>query len=78
MNEKFQYKASCGIEHFEFVSERVEVNPDYSQAMSVVAFLLFKLNTLHKETLYWNHYIGVSRNHGVVEVVCLIHIRANI
>ena len=25
--------------------------------MSALAFLLFKLNTLHKETLRWNHYI---------------------
>ena len=30
------------------VSELVEVNPDNSQAMSVVTFLLFKLNTLQK------------------------------
>ena len=37
--------AECGIENFEFiVSERVQVNPDNSRAMS--AFLLFKLNTL--------------------------------
>ena len=53
MNKKFQYrtrKASCGIENFEFiVSEQVQVNPDNSQAMSALTFLLFKLNTLHKE-----------------------------
>ena len=43
MNEKFQY----GIENFEFiVSERVQVNPDNSRAMSALTFLLFKLNTL--------------------------------
>ena len=39
--------ASCGIENFEFiVSERVQVNPDNSRAMSALTFLLFKLNTL--------------------------------
>ena len=43
MNVKFQ----CGIENFEFiVSERVQVNPDNSRAMSALTFLLFKLNTL--------------------------------
>ena len=54
MNEKFQYRTRlclCGIERFEFiVSERVPVNPDNSQAISAVTFLLFKLNTLNKET----------------------------
>ena len=41
MNEKFQY------EKFEFiVSERVQVNPDNSRAMSALTFLLSKLNTL--------------------------------
>ena len=39
MNEKFQCRkivaAECGIENFEFiVSERVQVNPDNSRAMS--------------------------------------------
>ena len=39
--------ASCGIENFEFiVSERVQVNPDNSRAMSALTFLFFKLNTL--------------------------------
>ena len=39
--------AKCGIENFEFiVSERVQVNPDNSRAMSALTFLLFKLNTL--------------------------------
>ena len=39
--------AECGIENFEFiVSERVQVNPDNSRAMSALTFLLFKLNTL--------------------------------
>ena len=50
MNEKF---ASCGIENFEFiVCDRVQVNPVNSRAMSALTFLLFKLNTLHKETLH--------------------------
>ena len=45
MNEKFQYR----IENFEFiVSERVQINPDNSQAMSALTLLLFKLITLHK------------------------------
>ena len=35
------------IENFEFiVSERVQVNPDNSRAMSALTFLLLKLNTL--------------------------------
>ena len=39
--------AKCGIENFAFiVSERVQVNPDNSRAMSALTFLLFKLNTL--------------------------------
>ena len=50
MNEKFQ--ASCGFGYSEFiVCERVQVNHDKSRAMSTLTFLLFKLNTLHKETL---------------------------
>ena len=50
MNEKFRF-AECGIENFEFiVSERVQANPDNWRAMSALTFLLFKLNTLHKET----------------------------
>ena len=55
MNEKFQYHtrppSKCDIENFEFiVNERVQVNPDNSQAMSALTFLLFKLNTLQKNT----------------------------
>ena len=49
MNEEFQFREAveCGIENFEFiVSERVQVNPDNSQAISALTFLLFKLNTL--------------------------------
>ena len=53
MNEKFSIPheaASCGIENFEFiVGERAQVNPDNSRAMSVLTFLLFKLNTLQTE-----------------------------
>ena len=46
-----QEAASCGTEHFEIiVSERVQVNPGNSQAMSVLTFLLFKLNTLQKNS----------------------------
>ena len=40
------------------VSELVQVNPDNSWAMSALTFLLFKLNTLHKETLHWNDLLG--------------------
>ena len=50
--------AECSIENFKFiVCEQVQVNPVNSQAMSMLTSLLFKLNTLHKETLHWNHYI---------------------
>ena len=54
MNEKFQYRTrppSAVLKNFEFiVSERVQVNPaDNSRAMSVLTFLLFKLNTLQTE-----------------------------
>ena len=59
---KFQYPASCGIENFEFiVSERVQVNPDNSRAMSALTFLLFKLNTLQTKI--------VKLSHGVMTVV---------
>ena len=44
--------AECGIEKFEFiVSERVQVNPDNSRAMSALTFLLFKLNTLQTKLI---------------------------
>ena len=47
MNEKFQYRTV----NFEFIiSERVEVNPDNSRAMSALTFLLFKLNTLQNKS----------------------------
>ena len=67
MNEKFQCCTricECGIENFEFtVSERVQVNPDNSRALSLT-FLLFKLNTLHKEisavlNLHHGYYITI-------------------
>ena len=41
------------IENFEFiVSKRVQINPNISREISALTFLLFKLNTLHKETLH--------------------------
>ena len=44
--------AECGIENSEFiVSERVQLNPGNSQAMSVSTFLLFKLNILQTEVV---------------------------
>ena len=47
MNEKFQYRTrppSAVLKNFEFiVSERVQVNPDNSRAMSALTLLLFKL-----------------------------------
>ena len=50
MNEKFQYgtkQPSAVLKNFEFTnSERVQINPDNSRAMSALTFLLFKLNTL--------------------------------
>ena len=53
MNEKFQYRTrppSAELKNFEFIdSERVQVKPDNSRAMSVLTFLLFKLNTLQTE-----------------------------
>ena len=58
--------AECGIENFEFiVSERVQVNPDNSRAMSALTFLLFKLNTLQTKIVK----LLVSRSHGVMTVV---------
>ena len=44
---------SAVLQNFEFiVSERVQVNPDNSQKMSPLTFLLIKLNIVHKETLH--------------------------
>ena len=69
MNEKFQYGTrppSGVLKNFEFiVSERVQVNLDNSQAMSVLTFLLFKLNTLLRKMVK----LRVSRSHGVMTVV---------
>ena len=65
--------AECGIENFEFiVGERVQVNPDNSRAMSVLTFLLFKLNTLQTKIVK----LWVSRSHGVMTVVCWIYTTA--
>ena len=62
--------AECGIENFEFiVSERVQLNPDNSRAMSV---LTFKLNTLQTEIVK----LWVSRSHGVMTVVYWIYTTA--
>ena len=58
--------ASCGTEYFELiVSEWVQGNPDNSRAMSVLTFLLFKLNTLQTQIVK----VWVSRSHDVVTVV---------
>ena len=45
-------KASCGFENFKFiVREQVQVNPDNSQTMSVLTFLLFQIeDTAHRNT----------------------------
>ena len=73
MSEKFQYRTRPGIEDFEFiVSERVQVNPDNSRAMSALTFLLFKLNTLQTKIVK----LWVSRSHGVMTVVYGIYTTA--
>ena len=65
--------ASCGIENFEFiVSERVQVNPDNSRAMSALTILLFKLNTLQSKIVK----LWVSRSHGAMTVVYWIYTTA--
>ena len=50
MNEQFQYQTrppSAVLKiRVHSVSERVQVNPDTSRAISALTFLLFKLNTL--------------------------------
>ena len=65
-NEREISIPQCGIENFEFiVSERVQVNPDNSRAMSALTFLLLKLNTLQAKIVnFW-----VSESHGVMTVV---------
>ena len=70
---KFQYRTrppSAVLKNFEFiVSERVQVNPDNSRAMSALTFLLFKLNTLQAKLVkFW-----VSQSHGVMTVVYRIY-----
>ena len=74
MNEKFQYRtrppSAVFKKNFEFiVCERVQVNPNISRAMSVLTFLLFKLNTLQTEIVK----LWVSRSHGVMAVVYWIY-----
>ena len=65
--------AECSIENFEFIiSERVQLNPDNSRAMSVLTFLLFKLNTLQKKIVK----LWVSQSHGVMTVVYWIYTTA--
>ena len=60
--------ASCGIENFKFiVSERVQVNPYNSRAMSALTFLLFKLNTLQTKIVK----LWVSRSHCVIWQWCV-------
>ena len=69
MNEKFQYRTrppSAVLKNFKFiVSERVQVNPDNSRAMSVLTFLLFKLNTLQtlSQPKPWCNDSGVLNLH---------------
>ena len=50
MNKKFQYRTRrprAVLKNFEFiVSERVQVNPDNSRAMSVLTFLLCNLKSI--------------------------------
>ena len=45
--------------------EALRVNPDNSQAASALTFILFRLNTLHKEIAN----LWVSRSHGVMTVL---------
>ena len=66
-------QALCGVGNFEFiVSERVQVNPNNSRAMSALTFLLFKLNTLQTKIVK----LWVSRSHGVMTVVYRIYTTA--
>ena len=76
MIEKFQYRTrppSAVLKNFSIiVSELVQVNPDNSRAMSVLTFLLFKLNTLQTEIVK----LWVSRSHGVMTVVYWVYTTA--
>ena len=76
MNKKFQYRTRpprAVLKNFEFiVSERVQVNPNNSRAMSALTFLLFKLNTLQAKIVkFW-----VSQSHDVMTVVYRIYTTA--
>ena len=55
--------------HEFIVSERVQLNPANSRAMSVLTFLLFKLNTPQTEIVK----LWVSRSHGVMTGVYWIY-----
>ena len=57
--------------HFLWTSTGKSYN---SRAMSALTFLLFKLNTVHKETPHWNFYIQGKLSHGVM--VCVIYTTA--
>ena len=60
-----------GIKNFEFiVSERVQVNPDNSRAMSALTFLLFKLNTLQTKIVK----LWVGQSHGVMTMLCMLNL----
>ena len=52
------------MKNFEFiVSERVQVNPDNSRAMSALTFLLFKLNTLQaKIVITQGHVVQINQS----------------
>ena len=69
MKEKFQYRTSppsAVLKNFEFiVSERVQLNPDNSRAMSALTFLLFKLNTLQAKIVKFL----ISQSHGIMTMV---------
>ena len=44
MSEKFQYRTRPVLKNFEFiVSERVQVNPDNSRAMSALTFFIIQI-----------------------------------
>lgn len=67
MSPKKEALPSAGIENFEFIaSERVQVNPENSRAMSALTFLLSKLNTMQKRS---SNFESI-RSHGVMTVVC--------
>ena len=66
--------AKCGIENFDFmVSERTQVNPDNSRAMSALTFFIIILFIIiHKETLkrrqIWNQPKPWCNDRGVLNL----------